>query len=47
VKYSFIQHHKRIWPTRVQCRVLGVSVSGNPNTTDTLRGTGKWRVAVI
>jgi putative transposase len=28
VKYAFIQHHKRIWPIRVQCRVLGVSVSG-------------------
>jgi transposase InsO family protein len=28
VKYAFIQRHKRIWPIRVQCRVLGVSVSG-------------------
>ena len=28
MKYAFIQHHKRIWPIRVQCRVLGVSVSG-------------------
>jgi putative transposase len=28
VKYAFIQVHKRIWPIRVQCRVLGVSVSG-------------------
>jgi putative transposase len=28
VKYAFIQCHKRIWPIRVQCRVLGVSVSG-------------------
>ena len=28
MKYAFIQHHRRIWPIRVQCRVLGVSVSG-------------------
>jgi putative transposase len=28
VKYAFIQRHRRIWPIRVQCRVLGVSVSG-------------------
>jgi putative transposase len=28
VRYAFIQRHKRIWPIRVQCRVLGVSVSG-------------------
>jgi transposase InsO family protein len=28
VKYAFIQQHKRVWPIRVQCRVLGVSVSG-------------------
>jgi putative transposase len=28
VKYAFIQHHKRIWPIRVQCHVLRVSVSG-------------------
>jgi putative transposase len=28
VKYAFIQRHKRIWPIRVQCHVLGVSVSG-------------------
>ena len=28
MKYAFIQLHKRIWPIRVQCRVLGVSVSG-------------------
>jgi hypothetical protein len=25
MKYAFIQRHKRIWPIRVQCRVLGVS----------------------
>ena len=28
MKYAFIQRHRRIWPIRVQCRVLGVSVSG-------------------
>jgi putative transposase len=28
VKCAFIQRHKRIWPIRVQCRVLGISVSG-------------------
>jgi putative transposase len=28
VKYAFIQRHKRVWPIRVQCRVLQVSVSG-------------------
>ena len=28
MRYAFIQHHKRVWPIRVQCRVLGVSVSG-------------------
>ena len=28
MKYAFIQRHKRIWPIRVQCHVLGASVSG-------------------
>ncbi len=28
MKYAFIQRHRRIWPIRVQCRVLIVSVSG-------------------
>ena len=28
MKYAFIQRHKRVWPIRVQCRVLQVSVSG-------------------
>ena len=28
VKYAFIERHRRVWPIRVQCRVLGVSVSG-------------------
>ena len=28
MKYAFIQRHKRVWPIRVQCGVLRVSVSG-------------------
>jgi transposase InsO family protein len=28
MKYAFIQRHCRVWPIRVQCRVLRVSVSG-------------------
>jgi hypothetical protein len=28
MKYAFIERHRRVWPIRVQCRVLGVSVSG-------------------
>jgi transposase InsO family protein len=28
MKYAFIQRHRRVWPIRVQCRVLRVSVSG-------------------
>lgn len=28
VKYASIQRHRRVWPIRVQCRVLEVSVSG-------------------
>jgi len=28
VRYAFVERHKRVWPIRVQCRVLGVSVSG-------------------
>jgi len=28
MKYAFIQRHYRVWPIRVQCRVLRVSVSG-------------------
>ena len=25
---AFVQHHRRVWPISVQCRVLGVSVAG-------------------
>jgi transposase InsO family protein len=28
MKYAFIQSHRRVWPIRVQCRVLRVSVAG-------------------
>ena len=28
MKYAFIERHRRVWPICVQCRVLGVSVSG-------------------
>ncbi len=28
MKYAFIECHKRVWPIRVQCGVLGVSISG-------------------
>ena len=28
VKYALIRRHRRVWPIRVQCRVLGVSVAG-------------------
>lgn len=28
MKYAFIQRHRLNWPIKVQCRVLGVSVSG-------------------
>jgi len=38
VKYAFIQRHRRIWPIRVQCRVLG---SAFPVTTNIWRGAGR------
>jgi putative transposase len=28
VKYAMIRRHRRVWPIRVQCRMLGVSVAG-------------------
>ncbi len=28
MKYAFIERHRQVWPIRVQCRVLSVSVSG-------------------
>ena len=33
MKYAFIYRNKRVWPIRVQCRVLRVSVAGRvPHT---------------
>ena len=28
MKYGFIARHRKVWPTRTMCRVLGVSTSG-------------------
>jgi putative transposase len=28
MKFTFIADHRQVWPVRLQCRVLGVSVSG-------------------
>src|SRR5215813_9809399 len=28
MKYAFVRRNQRVWPIRVQCRVLGVSVAG-------------------
>ena len=28
MKYAFIRRNRRVWPVRIQCRVLGVSVAG-------------------
>jgi len=28
VKYALIRRNRRVWPIRVQCRMLGVSVAG-------------------
>jgi putative transposase len=43
VKYAFIQRHRRVWPIRVQCRVLGVSVSGYHQYLRRLRGIAQRR----
>jgi putative transposase len=43
VKYAFIQRHKRIWPIRVQCDVLGVSVSGYHQHLSRLRHIAQRR----
>jgi hypothetical protein len=43
VKYAFIQRHRRFWPIRVQCRVLGVSVSGYHQHMKRLRGIAQRR----
>ena len=28
MKYALIRRHRRVWPIRVQCRMLGASVAG-------------------
>ena len=28
MRFGFVDEHKNVWPIRVMCRVLGVSVSG-------------------
>jgi putative transposase len=43
VKYAIIQRHRRVWPIRVQCRVLGVSVSGYHQHMRRLRGIAQRR----
>jgi putative transposase len=43
VKYAIIQRHRRVWPIRVQCRVLGVSVSGYHQHLRRLRGIAERR----
>jgi transposase InsO family protein len=43
VKYAFIQRHKRIWPIRVQCHVLGASVSGYHQHLSRLRHIAQRR----
>ena len=43
MKYAFIQRHRRVWPIRVQCRVLGVSVSGYHQHMRRLQGIAQRR----
>ena len=43
MKYAFIQRHKRIWPIRVQCHVLGASVSGYHQHLSRLRHIAQRR----
>ena len=43
MKYAFIQRHRRVWPIRVQCRVLGVSVSGYHQHVRRLQGIAQRR----
>ena len=43
MKYAFIQRYKRVWPIRVQCRVLRVSVSGYHQHLARLREIAKRR----
>ena len=43
MKYAIIQRHRRVWPIRVQCRVLGVSVSGYHQHMRRLQGIAQRR----
>ena len=43
MKYAIIQRHRRVWPIRVQCRVLGVSVSGYHQHLRRLQGIAQRR----
>jgi putative transposase len=43
MKYAFIQCNRRVWPIRVQCRVLGVSVSGYHQNLARRRGLSRRR----
>jgi putative transposase len=43
MKYAFIQRNRRVWPIRVQCRVLGVSVSGYHQHWARRRGMSRRR----
>ena len=43
MKYAFIERHRRVWPIRVQCRVLGVSVSGYHQHRTRRRGISQRR----
>ena len=43
MKYAIIQRHRRVWPIRVQCRVLGVSVSGYHQHKKRLQGIAQRR----
>jgi hypothetical protein len=43
MKYALIQRNRRVWPIRVQCRVLGVSVSGYHQNLARRRGMSRRR----
>ena len=43
MKYAFIRRHRRVWPIRVQCRVLRVSVAGYHEHLARQRDVGQRR----
>ena len=47
MKYAFIHEHRRRWPVRVQCRVLGVSASGFYDHLKRRPGPRKLRRAAL